>query len=59
MVRVGLPERDYQCVFQYRRCETCGFTVRRLLRTVPDEAALEDLRQIFARTFKRRDGAAG
>jgi hypothetical protein len=45
MEAVGVPEPDGQWIFEYRRCRTCGYTVRAFLRYVPDEDELADLRR--------------
>lgn len=62
MEAVGTPQRDGQWAFQYPRCRTCGFTVRAILRYIPDTALLGDLSCILAHsrsvahpaTLKRR-----
>jgi hypothetical protein len=53
MEEVGAAQQDGRWVFQYRRCRHCGFTVRVILREVPDEVRAEQLRQILARAFVR------
>jgi hypothetical protein len=53
MAEVGTTEREGRWVFQYRRCRQCGFTVRVILREVPDAAQADELRQILARAFVR------
>lgn len=53
MVNVGDPEEENGWLFQYRRCQRCGFTVRRILREVPDEELLAELRRSFAHAFVR------
>jgi hypothetical protein len=58
MVNVGDPEEENGWLFQYRRCLRCGFTVRRMLREVPDEELLVDLRCTLARAFARNAGEA-
>ncbi len=45
MADLGTPEQDGQWLFRYRRCTTCGFTVRLATRYLPDEARLAALRQ--------------
>jgi hypothetical protein len=54
MDEVGTSQRDGRWVFQYRRCQQCGFTVRVILREIPDAARAEQLRQILAVTFSRK-----
>lgn len=53
MVNVGDPEEENGWLFQYRRCQRCGFTVRRILREVPDEELLAELRRSLAHAFVR------
>ena len=45
------PEGHWE--FQYRRCRRCGFTVRVILREIPDFALAAELRQILADSFVR------
>lgn len=45
MELVGPPQRDGRWIFQYRRCRGCGFTLRTILRYIPDAAELADLRK--------------
>ncbi len=47
--------RDGQVVFRYKRCLQCGYTVRHILREVPDVALLAALRQELAVAFSRLD----
>jgi hypothetical protein len=53
MEDMGRATREAHWEFRYRRCRTCGFTVRVILRPIPDEALLEDLRAELARAFVR------
>jgi hypothetical protein len=53
MVSVGTPQADSRWVFQYRRCERCGFTVRRVVRELFEEAERVKLRLALAHTFVR------
>jgi hypothetical protein len=48
MEAIGGTQRDGRWVFQYRRCRTCGFTVRRVLRRDPEATGFGKLRRIFA-----------
>ena len=43
-------------LFQYRRCERCGFTVRLVVREIFDEAAQVKLRLALAHAFARNMG---
>ena len=56
MVSVGAPQADSRWVFEYRRCERCGFTVRRVVREIFDEAAQVKLRLALAHAFARNMG---
>ncbi len=53
MERLGSAARDGQWEYQYTRCRTCGFTVRTILRVIPDEALIRDLRRILQNSFQR------
>ena len=54
MELVGDPHADGRWVFQYRRCRRCGFTVRVILRQIPDDGLMADVRRDFATLFMRR-----
>ena len=56
MVGGGAPQADSRWVFQYRRCERCGFTVRLVVREIFDEAAQVKLRLALAHAFARNMG---
>jgi hypothetical protein len=53
MAEVGSAQHDGRWEFQYRRCRQCGFTVRVVLREIPDTALAAELRRILARSFVR------
>jgi len=53
MEAIGDLHREGQWVFQYKRCRTCGFAVRLIVRQVPDEALIAELRQSLAVAFQR------
>ncbi len=53
MEDVGDPMSESDWEYRYRRCQTCGFTVRVILRPIPDEALLKSLRQELAKSFVR------
>ncbi len=53
MEEIGEQQRDGRWVFQYRRCRKCGFTVRVIVRELPDEAVIKELREILATSFTR------
>ena len=50
---VGEARREADWEYRYRRCRTCGFTVRLILRPIPDEALLEELRKQLTKSFVR------
>ena len=53
MAELGPAEEEGRWVFQYRRCRKCGFTVRLILREIPDAALVAELRQILRTSFVR------
>ena len=53
MEPVGGPQQEGRWVFQYKRCRTCGYAVRVVVREIPDAALIADLRQILATSFQR------
>jgi hypothetical protein len=53
MEEVGAAQQDGRWLFQYRRCRECGFTVRVILREIPDAALAEALRRILVNSFIR------
>ena len=53
MEDVGVATRDGDWEYRFRRCRTCGFTVRVILRPIPDDALLTNLRQALAKSFMR------
>ena len=53
MEEVGPARQEGRWVFQYRRCRQCGFTVRVIVREIPDAVLAAELRQILATAFQR------
>jgi hypothetical protein len=53
MEEIGKPQEDSRWVFQYKRCKKCGFTVRVILREIPDAALAAELRRTLANSFVR------
>jgi hypothetical protein len=53
MEEIGAARQEGRWVFQYRRCRKCGFTVRVIVRQIPDTALAEELRRILAASFVR------
>lgn len=54
MEEVGSTETEVRWMFQYRRCRQCGFTVRVILREIPDSVLAEELRRTLATSFVRK-----
>ncbi len=54
MEAIGEPEQEDSWLYQYRRCRKCGFTVRFILREIPDEALIAELRAIMTTGFTRK-----
>jgi hypothetical protein len=53
METLGEPHQEERWVSQYKRCRTCGYAVRLVVRPVPDAALLAELRQTLAVAFQR------
>jgi hypothetical protein len=53
MEEIGEPQEDGRWVFRYKRCRKCGFTVRVILREIPDATLANELRKILATSFVR------
>jgi len=53
METVGEVQRDGQWEYRYKRCRTCGYTVRFIQRQMPDEALIVELRKVLAVSFQR------
>ncbi len=53
MEEIGTAHQDGRWIVQYRRCRACGFTVRVVLREIPDAALAAELRRILANAFVR------
>lgn len=53
MEELGTPQEDARWVYQYRRCRRCGYTVRVILREIPDAALVADLRKTLGHSFMR------
>ena len=53
MEEIGTSHREGRWVFGYKRCRTCGFAVRVILREVPDTVLLADLRRTLETAFQR------
>ena len=53
MEAVGPVEHGDRWVYRYKRCRACGFTVRVVLREIPDAALVAAVRTILATAFER------
>jgi len=53
MEELGGAEQEGRWMVQYKRCRRCGFTVRVVLRELPDDKLAAELRQILATAFQR------
>lgn len=53
MEEIGTSQEEGRWVYQYNRCRKCGFAVRVILRELPDESLVAELRQILATAFQR------
>lgn len=54
MEPIGEIQKDHQWLFRYQRCRHCGFTVRVILRYMPDAALLRYLRRVLANSRAMR-----
>lgn len=50
---VGPVQQDGHWEYQYQRCRTCGFTLRMILREIPDAALIGELRRTLETAFQR------
>jgi hypothetical protein len=55
MAFVGEEIAEGQAIFRYKRCVRCGYTVRCILREVPDPQVVRSLRDSLAVAFSRLD----
>jgi hypothetical protein len=53
MGSIGEPFVEGRITYQYKRCTQCGFTVRRVVASVPDAGPIEQLRETFRVVFGR------
>ncbi len=53
MEDLGTVLREERYEYAYRRCRTCGFTVRLIVRCLPDEVRLATLRKVFVPLFTK------
>ncbi len=50
---LGTACREERWEYAYRRCRTCGFTVRAFVRSLPDQAEIAKLQKLFAAVLSR------
>ncbi len=53
MEEIGTRKREGHWEYLNRRCRTCGFAVRVIVRELPDEALISELRKILEASFQR------
>jgi hypothetical protein len=53
MEEVGEPQETGRWIYQYKRCRSCGFAVRVIVRELPDKALIRDLRRTLVNSFIR------
>ncbi len=53
MEDIGEAQQEGRWIFRYRCCRTCGFSVRLILREVPDVELMQELREILATALVR------
>ncbi len=53
MEALGAVRRQERWEYAYRRCRTCGFTVRVFVRSLPDQAQFAKLQKLFASVLTR------
>lgn len=53
MAVIGPEHEEWRWVFQYKRCITCGFSVRCIVREIPDATLVAEVRNTLATGFVR------
>jgi hypothetical protein len=53
MEEIGRARAEGRWEYQYKRCRKCGFTVRVILREIPDAALIGELRKTLQNSFVR------
>jgi hypothetical protein len=53
MEEIGGLQRERNWEYTYKRCRTCGFAVRVIVRELPDETLVTELRKILQVSFQR------
>jgi hypothetical protein len=50
---IGSVQHTDRWVYPYKRCRACGFTVRLVVRAIPDAVLLASVRKILSTAFIR------
>lgn len=53
MEEIGELQEDDRWLFQYKRCRSCGFSLRVIVRELPNQALIKDLRHTLVNSFIR------
>ncbi len=53
MEEIGDLQREGNWEYTYKRCPTCGFALRVIVRELPDEALVAELRKTLEVSFQR------
>jgi hypothetical protein len=53
MEDLGEDQTEGRWIYRYRRCRTCGYAVRLVVRELPDSALIERLRKELATALTR------
>jgi len=53
MAELGEEHTEGRWVYRYRRCAACGYTVRVIVRTLPDTDLIAQLQKIMATALTR------
>ncbi len=55
MEELGESYQERRWIVQYKRCKRCGFTVRVILRELPDQELIAELRKTLEVYFMRNN----
>lgn len=53
MEQVGEAQKEGRWIYTYKRCRRCGFTVRSILRALPDASLIASLQHTLKTTLDR------
>jgi hypothetical protein len=53
MQEIGTPQANERWVYQFKRCRSCGFTVRVIVHELPNTTLAKELRRILENSFVR------